>query len=270
MKTDLFPINYFTMIWTPQKIFQGRKLLKWWQIIFVFLFLNSLLMIPISLNYAKMDTFPAQAYFPDALKLVDEELVMFLQEVSVEEGKLRSPVNYIREHDQGIVAVGISEKKMTEALEKNEALLFLDDHFVLKEGDNPVFKVPYPKNFLIQEVTSKEELQEMLADAWFRQNKTYIVFSLTLITGTISFISMLFMILGSAVFLYLTKLGHFSALQNFKEAVNLIINCISLATIVATVVGIFHFNVIVMMMLQTVGLIFMLLAVYYKTYLKEV
>ena len=34
-------------------------------------------------------SFPHTAYFPGALKLVDEELVSFMQEVSVEEGKLR-------------------------------------------------------------------------------------------------------------------------------------------------------------------------------------
>lgn len=269
MKTQLFPINYFTHIWTPQKIFQGRKLLKWWQIVFVFLFLNGLLMIPISLNYAKMDDFPAGAYFPETMELIDEDLVGFMQNVEVINGQLRSTADYFRETTEGIVAVGLMDKDVEAALEKNHVLLFLEDHFVLKEGENPAFTVPYPKTFSFQDVTTRAEFQQLLFDAWFIQNKTYIVFSLTLITGTISFISMLFIVLGSALILYFTKMSKLSSIQTFKESINLILNCISLATIVATVIGIIHFNVIVMMMLQTIGLIFMLLAVYYKTQLKD-
>ena len=269
MKTQLFPINYFTHIWTPQKIFQGRKLLKWWQIVFVFLFLNGLLSIPISLNFAKMDEFPASVYFPETLELLDEQLLRFMQGVEVVEGKLRSPSRYIQKTPDGIVAVGLTDQEVEEALEKSYALIFLEDYFLIKKGENPAFSVPYPKTFSFHDVTTIAELQQLLSDDWFLQNKTYVVFSLTLVTGTVTFISLVLLVTGSAFLLYLTKMGKFSAIQSFKESLTLVLYCLSQPTMAAMVIGIIHFNVILMMMVQTLGLIILLLAVYYKTQLQD-
>lgn len=269
MKTDVFPVNYFTNIWTPKRIFRSRKQFKWWQIIIVFLFLHGLMMIPISLHYATKDTFPIRAYYPKTMGFIDDEIVLLLQDVKVVEGRLIGGVPFQREKEDGIVAFGLSEQEAREFLDYEYALLFLDDHFIIKEGDHPVSYIPYTKSFSLHGVQTVDEFHEVLSRAWLIPNKVYFVSSLTLITGTIIFISTLFIVFGSALFLYFTKAGNVSSIRSFKEAITIIVNCLGIPTFAAMIAGIIHFNVIAMIMMQTIGLIFILLAVFFTTQLKD-
>ncbi|WP_047980610.1 component of transporter [Ornithinibacillus contaminans] len=265
MRTDIFPLNYFKSITTPTNIFKGRKQLNWFQIVIIFLFLNGLMMIPLSINLAKMDSYPVQETFPNAFELVDESVVTALQEVEFSQGAMIANQQFYFERENGVVGGNVSNAEERSALQKENALLFLENELVIKEGDNPVTRVMYTEDFSMDGVTSVEGLQTKISEQWFIQNKSFIVGSLLMSVFILLLVSIVFICLGAAVFVYLTKKGQLSSIKTYKESVNLIVNTIGLSTVIALIIGFIQFDIIVMIMTQTLGFVIMLLIVFAKT-----
>ena len=101
LKTDVFPLNYVKNIWSPLKAFKNRFVLTWPMMIVVIIFLNALMVIPVTLNYAEMESFPLDEYYPTAGKLVDDQVVDKLQKVDVSEGQMTIPEPFHIENKYG-------------------------------------------------------------------------------------------------------------------------------------------------------------------------
>lgn len=265
MKSDVFPLNYFKSIWSPKQIFKNRHQLNWFQIFVVLLFVNSLLMIPVALNYVKMDTFPVEDTLPGSFGLIDEAVVLKLQAGNYENGTLKLPESFVLSTENGMVSGLLTESETDEALSADNALLFQETEFVIKEGDQSLETIPYTKDFDLSKVTTVAELKEALSRQWFIKNKAYTVATLMSLVFSITLVSTLFLTFGSAIFLYLTKKSKFSSIDTYKESVNLLTNCIGLPSFVALLLGLIQFDIIIMLMIQSVGLVMMLLVVFYKT-----
>lgn len=265
MKSDVFPLNYFKSIWSPNQIFKNRHQLNWFQIFVVLLFVNSLLMIPVALNYVKMDTFPVEDTLPGSFGLIDEAVVLKLQAGNYENGTLELPESFVLSTENGMVSGLLTESETDEALTADNALLFQETEFVIKEGDQSLETIPYTKDFDLSKVTTVAELKEALSRQWFIKNKAYTVATLMSLVFSITLVSTLFLTFGSAIFLYLTKKSKFSSIDTYKESVNLLTNCIGLPSFVALLLGLIQFDIIIMLMIQSVGLVMMLLVVFYKT-----
>ena len=102
-----------------------------------------------------------------------------------------------------------------------------------------------------------------------KQNKIFIVMIFSVMISAFLFVIVLFLTLGSAFFLYLTKKSSLSSIKTFKESVNLILNLLTLPTIIAMIFSLFHFDITLMLSIQTLGLVLMLIMVYYKTKLND-
>ena len=265
MKSDVFPLNYFKSIWSPKQIFKNRHQLNWFQIFVVLLFVNSLLMIPVALNYVKMDTFPVEDTLPGSFGLIDEAVVLKLQAGNYENGTLKLPESFVLSTENGMVSGLLTESETDEALSADNALLFQETEFVIKEGDQSLETIPYTKDFDLSKVTTVAELKEALSRQWFIKNKAYTVATLMSLVFSITLVSTLFLTFGSAIFLYLTKKSKFSSIDTYKESVNLLTNCIGLPSFVALLLGLIQFDIIIMLMIQSVGLVMMLLIVFYQT-----
>ncbi|MGB7365687.1 DUF1189 domain-containing protein [Carnobacterium jeotgali] len=265
MKSDVFPLNYFKSIWSPKQIFKNRHQLNWFQIFVVLLFVNSLLMIPVALNYVKMDTFPVEDTLPGSFGLIDETVVLKLQAGNYENGTLELPESFDLSTENGMVSGLLTESETDEALTADNALLFQETEFVIKEGDQSLETIPYTKDFNLSKVTTVAELKEALSRQWFIKNKAYTVATLMSLVFSITLVSTLFLTFGSAIFLYLTKKSKFSSINSYKESVNLLTNCIGLPSFVALLLGLIQFDIIIMLMIQSVGLVMMLLIVFYQT-----
>lgn len=265
MKSDVFPLNYFKSIWSPKQIFKNRHQLNWFQIFVVLLFVNSLLMIPVALNYVKMDTFPVEDTLPGSFGLIDEAVVLKLQAGNYQNGTLKLPESFVLSTENGMVSGLLTESETDEALSADNALLFQETEFVIKEGDQSLETIPYTKDFDLSKVTTVAELKEALSRQWFIKNKAYTVATLMSLVFSITLVSTLFLTFGSAIFLYLTKKSKFSSINSYKESVNLLTNCIGLPSFVALLLGLIQFDIIIMLMIQSVGLVMMLLIVFYQT-----
>lgn len=265
MKTDAFPLNYFKSIWSPRKVFKNRHQLNWFQIFVVLLFVNSLLMIPVSLNYMKLDTFPVEGTLPGSFGLIDEAVVLKLQEGQYKNGTLTLPESFMLSSENGTVSGLLTEDEMTEALTSENALIFQKNEFLIKEGNQDVSTIPYTKDFNLTKVTNGNELKDVLSRQWFIKNKGYTIATLMFLVFTITLISTFFLTFGSAIFLYLTRKSQFSSINTYKESVNLLINCIGLPSFIGLLIGLIQFDIIILLMIQSVGLVIMLLFVFYQT-----
>lgn len=107
MKKMPFPLNYFNSIATPKRVFKGRKNLSWIQNIVIFIFLNALLMFPVSLYFSQSTNFQLQEIMPHTARLVTDEFATKLQTVEFENGKLISGEPFTIVEDTGVVGVEI-------------------------------------------------------------------------------------------------------------------------------------------------------------------
>ncbi|MCF3944999.1 DUF1189 domain-containing protein [Oceanobacillus alkalisoli] len=269
MKTDIFPLNYFTSIFRPTNMFTGRHQLNWFQIIIVFLFLNGLILIPVSLNFAKMDTFQIDDTYPFAFELIDDTTVNSLESATFSEGEMEHAPTFYHEKATGVIGGNLSEEEAEEALEKENAVLFQVEGITIKEAGEPIATIKYTADFDLSGVTDEKELKAAISNQWFTQNKAIVVGGLLFAVFNITFASLLFFVIGASFFIYLTKRGQTSSIRTYKESVNLIVNTLGLATLIAMIVGLLGFDIIVIIMTQSTALIFVLLAVFYQTHFSE-
>jgi len=261
--TERFPINFFKSIWTPKQIYLGRKNLNWFQLIFILLFLNSLLVIPVSIHYAKMDSYPMENTFPNTYGLIDESVVNTVKGFDYVDGTVVIGKRFLLEKETGIVGAGLSDTEVEEVLKKENALIFTGEELLIKEGDH-LSRVKYTKDFDLSKVETVKDLQDEISRQWFLQNKSFVVGSFSLLLFSVLLVSFLFIVFGSALFIYFARRSRMIDVESFKESVNLIINCASLGSIAGMIIGLIHFDIVVMIMIQSLGLIIMLLAVFVK------
>lgn len=265
MKTDKFPLTYFKNIWTPKRSFKGRHQLNWFQLIVVLLFLTSLLMVPVALNYAKMESYPIDESYPETFDLIDESVVAALQKTTIVNGMLQPQTEVNIETKNGNISIGSSEEQVKQKLEEKNALVFAKNEFYLKNEGVPISKVQYTKDVDLSNIQTIKEAKAELSRQWFIQNRGYVVGSLMLLVFSILFISTLFIVFGSAFFLYLTRKSSFSSIQTYKESLNVIENAMGLSTLVALVSAFIQFDIVVMLTIQSLGLVLMILMVFYQT-----
>lgn len=265
MKTDVFPLTYFKNIWTPRRIFEKRHQLNWFQLVFILFFLTSLLMIPVSLNFLKTETYPIEESYPEAFKLIDKPVVVAFQKALNEKGVLVTEpgVNLVKKN--GVVSITESNSVIKENLKAENALIFSKNELYLKNKGVPASNIPYTTDFNPSQIKSVEDMKEAVSRQWFFQNRVYVIGSLLLLIFSILFFSTILIVLGSAVFLYLTKKNSFSSIKTYKESVNLILNALGMPSLLALISSSIQFDIVVMLTIQSIGLALMILTVFYTT-----
>lgn len=250
-------------------MFTGRHQLNWLQIILVFFFLNGLILIPVSLEFAKMDTYEIDETYPNAFALIDDATVASLKNATFSQGEMEHVPIFYQEKETGVIGGNLSEEKKEQALEMENAVLFQKEGITIKEAGQPIANIKYTRDFDLSGVTNEKELQAAISNQWFTQNKAIVVGGLLFAVFNIAFASLLFFVIGASFFIYLTKRGESSSIRTYKESVNLIVNTLGLATLIAMIVGLLGFDVIVIIMTQSTALIFILLAVFYHTHFSD-
>ncbi len=265
MQNAIFPINYLSSILTPTRTYLGRKLLTWPKMIVVILFLNGLMMIPISLNFAQSAAFTLQPTYPTVFEMMDEEVVAQLGQTEMSHGLMTFTEPFRLEQTDGIVLGGASEADVTAALQEENALIFNDTSMVLKEGDLPMTEVPYAEDLNWQDATTPDAVRETISNQWYQANQIYVVATYSIMITAMLLIMSLFMTFGGAFFLYMAARSPFIEIDSYKEAVNLVLNAMGLPTLLTMVVGLFVPEITIMMSVQTFAIVIYLVWTYYKT-----
>lgn len=265
LKIEVFPINYFKSIWSPIRAFKNRFQLNWVTLSIVIIFINSLMIIPTTINFTKMEAISLDYFYPNVVEIIDDSMVDELASIGSTNGKLSFEDSFIFKNNKGVLAGGISAEEEKKILKEETFLLMEESQFVIKEENKPTSTIFYTKDFTLEDVQTKEDVINEFSHQWFVQNKVLIVLIFTLIISFIQLIMLVMIIFGSAFFLYLTKKSRITSIKTFKEATNLIVNLAGLPTIIAMIYGLINYDVAWMSMIQTTGLVIMLLIVYGKT-----
>lgn len=251
---------------TPKSAFYGRNQLNWFQIVIVFLFLNGLLMIPVSLYFANSNQFQLEEMMPQALQLIDKETMKSMEAVDFKNGEMVSDSKLLIKKESGFVGVNQPEKTLKEA---ENAVDFEKNHFILKDQSGYEFKVAYTKDFEKSINTTDKQLVAELKRMWYQQNRAFVSFTMMLMTGSILVVSNLLLIGGAAIFIWLTKRNAYSAIASYRESVNFILNASGWGMLLGLVVGTFHFDLTIMLSLSSLGMVIMLTAAFVVTKFKD-
>ncbi|MFS7260161.1 DUF1189 domain-containing protein [Carnobacterium divergens] len=266
MKQTSFPLNYFQSMVTPKAAFYGRNQLSWFQIVIVFLFLNGLLMIPVSLFFANSKQFQLEEMMPNALQLIDDETMKSMEGVGFKNGEMQSSSKLLIEKESGVVGVNQPEKAL-----KKEAnvVAFEKNQFILKDQSGYEFNVAYTKDFDKTSSTTAKQLVDELKRMWYQQNRAFVSFTMMLMTGSILVVSNIVLIGGASIFVWLTKHNAYSSIASYRESVNFILNASGWGMLLGLVVGIVHFDLTIMLSLSSLGMVIMLTAAFVVTKFKD-
>lgn len=252
-----FPLNYFASILSPTRCFAGRKNLNWFQALVTLIFLNALLVIPVTLYYAVgLEQIPVANFLGADAGLLTTENAAAVQQITVADGQLTTPP---------LELVNTVENK-------TYRLAFLKDTWQVDgvvEGKAMHYEMRYPSDFNPQEVTDRQSLANFLEKNFYRSNRPVLILSYSLSLGVMLFAMSFLLIMGGAFFLWLTRKSKFSDIGDFRQGFNLMLNVFGLPTLLAMVVGLVHFDFVWMLSIQTFGGVLLLLAVYAKTKFKD-
>lgn len=223
------------------------------------------MIIPTTINFTKMEAISLDYFYPNVVEIIDDSMVDELASIGSTNGKLSFEDSFIFKNNKGVLAGGISAEEEKKILKEETFLLMEESQFVIKEENKPTSTIFYTKDFTLEDVQTKEDVINEFSHQWFVHNKVLIVLIFTLIISFIQLIMLVMIIFGSAFFLYLTKKSRITSIKTFKEATNLIVNLAGLPTIIAMIYGLINYDVAWMSMIQTTGLVIMLLIVYGKT-----
>ena len=265
LKTDVFPLNYVKNIWSPLKAFKNRFILTWPMIIVVIIFLNALMVIPVTLNYAEMESFPLEEYYPIAAsQLVDDQVLDEIQTVVVNEGQLSIPEPFQVENANGEVVGGLSLDEIESHISSPNFIAFQENQLIIAEEGLPTATVLYTRDVSFGEMETKEEIVEEISRQWFNQNRVLIVLIFSFLISTFLLFMLLFLVFGSSFLLYLTKKGSLTTIKTYKESVNLILNSLAVPTFLAMLFGLFYFELYIMVTIQSLGMAAYLFWIWYK------
>lgn len=265
LKTDVFPLNYVKNIWSPLKAFKNRFVLTWPMMIVVIIFLNALMVIPVTLNYAEMESFPLEEYYPIAAsQLIDDQVVDELQTVDVNEGQLSIPEPFQVENANGEVVGGLSLDEIENHISSPNFIAFQENQLIIAEEGLPTATVLYTRDVSFGEMETKEEIVEEISRQWFNQNRVLIVLIFSFLISTFLLFMLLFLVFGSSFLLYLTKKGSLTTIKTYKESVNLILNSLAVPTFLAMLFGLFYFELYIMVTIQSLGMAAYLFWIWYK------
>ncbi|QII82480.1 DUF1189 family protein [Jeotgalibaca arthritidis] len=269
MQNKSFPINYFNSVLTPVKNFIGRKQLSWPKLLFVILFLNGIMMIPIVMNFTQTEAIQLKSTFPAIYDLIDEDVVDSLNQTTSEKGQVTFTEPFILEKEVGIVLGGVDEQEIEEALEMTNALVFAEDRFYLKEGDLPVSEITYTADVQLNGWQTVDDLQAEINRQWFQYNRVFIVATYSfMITGMLLMMNLL-LVFGAAFFIRLAGRSAMIEINTYKESVNLILNAMGIPVLLAFLLGLVMPDISMIMSVQTFGLVVMLVLIYFRTQFSE-
>lgn len=269
MQNKSFPINYFNSVLTPVKNFIGRKQLSWPKLLFVILFLNGIMMIPIVINFTQTEAIQLKSTFPAIYDLIDEDVVDSLNQTTSEKGQVTFTEPFILEKEAGIVLGGVDEQEIEEALEMTNALVFAEDRFYLKEGDLPVSEITYTADVQLNGWQTVDDLQAEINLQWFQYNRVFIVATYSfMITGMLLMMNLL-LVFGAAFFIRLAGRSAMIEIDTYKESVNLILNAMGIPVLLAFLLGLVMPDISMIMSVQTFGLVVMLVLIYFRTQFSE-
>lgn len=267
---EFFPIKYFQSIWTARLIFQGRKQLSWFQLIFMFVFLNALLLGSYTIAFSQLTTYPYERVVSMGLQSITEETAPLFQQGKVEQGEYQGVASF-KEISEGFVAILPSEELKQHILSSGKRGVILTERQL-------IFSYPNEKSLTMQlkkdyddlsQLKTVDEVKGFLSQQWFLSNKESVFAILITVQAFMLYSGSIFLIFVGGIVLMLTKKSKLFSIASYKEAVNLLLNCYGLPTLLALVANVVTQDQFVVTNIQMFGTVLVIVYVFYKTHFQD-
>ncbi|MFS0784304.1 DUF1189 domain-containing protein [Bacillus sp. 1P06AnD] len=258
-----FPLNYARNSVSPQRMFKGRKEMGWGKLLLLFVFLNACMILPTSLHFTKAKSFDLFDVMPETIGMINQKTVEMMQKHPIIDGTMGGRiVEQPIAGPEGIILFSLDQPAQTKA---ENAIIFSRKEMILKNEKGYDFTVRYKNNESDADVENTDQLKAWLNDQWYTQNKAFLYLTMVLMVGSILVGSTTMLALVAALFLWLAKKSRMTAIETFKEGFHMTIYSLGLPTLVSMCAGILHYDVTLMIAIQSLGMVLMIAFIFFKT-----
>lgn len=260
-------MDFFWGMCSPKRMFASRKLFGWGKLVIIFVFLTACLMIPVSLNFAKQDSFDLESLMPNMMNQVSDGFVDELTaNYTLRNGTLSGQDNMDVATKTGVAMVNLDGTTLPDV--KNMVVLGKSS-MELRDSSGYAFTVKYTDDATLTDVSSMADMQAFISGQWYVQNKAFVFLTMVAMLGSVLFASSLMLTLFAALFIWFTKRNQMSEIASYKEALSLTLLALGLPTIFAAVIGTIYFDITVMMAIQSLGMVLLIAFTFIKTRFRQ-
>ncbi|MET1248125.1 hypothetical protein ABWW58_04950 [Sporolactobacillus sp. STCC-11] len=275
IKEKGFPINYLVSMSSLKRIFENRARFQWWKLVFLFLFINGCLMMPISIHLSSVTQAPLSLVAPTIDRTVSGN-VKFLDGV-IKEGKLTGASETKKMVDNSVLVATDPKNKLNVAgsqyhhsvIGYKNALTFQSDHLVLTDQNGYGFVIDYPKHKALSLTDHMGGVKALVSELWMDQYKPIYVVVVSLLSFAVLLVSNIILMSVITFILWLTKYSKLSDIRSLREAAAIVIMSSGWPTIAALLLSLFSFDYGSLIMIQSVGLVLVISLVFWKTHFQN-
>ncbi|AFM71196.1 maltodextrose utilization protein MalA [Enterococcus hirae ATCC 9790] len=108
-----FPLNYFSHLNSPRRLFAGRRQLSWPKLSLIFLFLVALMVMPITMYYTNQVKAIPMEQFLTVHQLIDQDGVNKFLELPMENGQINHSPITIYQNNEILIGSGLTKEQKT-------------------------------------------------------------------------------------------------------------------------------------------------------------
>ena len=260
---EKFPASYFAAWASPKKMFANRKQLKLWQMLFVVVFLFMLMLIPVPLYYQHQQKVDLNAYMPVVKQMLsNQQLDRIVKKTDFSNDQYHFQKSQVIKQKKGqLIGISLTKKQVNKA---KAAVVLCDKYFYFRE-QGITYKLYYASTL----TPTSGKWQEQLIKTWYLRNKAQIAFSMMVLVGSLFLMTDLLILGVGSFFLWLGKHSPAITIDSFKESLNVMLNILGPASFIAFALGTLHFDMALMLMIQSLAVVILFLVVYAKTHFND-
>jgi maltodextrin utilization protein YvdJ len=274
IKEKGFPINYLVSMSSLKRIFEERTRFQWWKLVFLFLFINGCLMMPISIHLSSVTQAPLSLVAPTVDRTVTGNVRL---DGAIKEGELTGAAEAKKMVDNRVLVA--TDPKNTLKVSGSQyhhsvsgyksVLVFQNHHLVLTDQNGYGFVIDYPKHKDLSLTGHKGGVKTLVSELWMAQYKPIYVAVVSLLSFAALLVSNIILMSAMTFILWLTKYSKISDIRSLREAAAIVITSAGWPSIAALFLSLFSFDYGSLIMIQSIGLVLVISLVFWKTHFQN-
>ncbi|WP_034991681.1 DUF1189 family protein [Liquorilactobacillus vini] len=237
--------------------------MTWVQILMIFIFLCALMVLPIPFYYQHIQAVDMENYLPKVSKLLtNSQLEKEIKQADYTKETFDfDRTKVLKKNHNEILGIELSEKQIA----NYKIVVSVNPNDIYLKEKGAIYKLNYSTLRNMQAGSFKNQVNWL----WYQNNKGAVAFSMLLIIGSVIVLTNIMLVFLAAIFVWLARKSPYITIDTYRESVGLMLNSIGISSIVSMIVGLVHFDISVMLILQMILCSLMLLLIYSKTHFSD-
>lgn len=267
MLSQKFPFSYVKNMLTPRNSFAGRKPYYWWQIAFVVILLNAFILMPVSIHYAKMETYQIERIVDNGLAAITDNTYQAFQNGRIADGQFKGEHQVVEDSASKVVILPTDMELEDLANSKTYSMALTTDRWYFYYPSGQVIESLLSGEQDFTQLQTKEDVLTFINQQWYQSHRADVFIFVMLVYVALLYLGSSLIVVVGGLTLYVTRKAGIFDLKTLKECMGLLLNCLGLPSLIAmlaSAMGLVE-NPIVVMNIQVLGSILMLIVVLYRT-----